>query len=50
VGRSSLVVLVLSGFFLCASSLSVYSLARAAQRVAHHPELLGRVGRICPAS
>jgi hypothetical protein len=38
---------VLAGFFVVASGLSVYTLARAAAHVAAHPELLGAVGRVC---
>lgn len=42
-----MVVLVLAAFFIVATCLSIYTLARSAQRVALNPALLGSVGRIC---
>ena len=47
VGRSSMVVLVLAAFFIVATCLSIYTLSGAARAVVTHPELLGKLGKIC---
>jgi len=47
VGRSSMVVLVLAVFFIVATCLSIFTMAKAAHAVVQNPALLGTLGKIC---
>eukprot|EP00775_Hariotina_reticulata_P001221 gene1221-1560_t len=51
VGRSSLIVLVLAGFFIVACGLTYYITAQSVAQVVQHPQGAGAVGKAdyCPA-
>ena len=46
-GRASIVVVVLSGFFCIACALTYFILIRDLVQVAHHPEMLSAMGKLC---
>jgi hypothetical protein len=50
VGRSSLIVLVLAGFFIVACGLTYYITVGSVMQVVRHPQGAGAVGKVCAAT
>jgi uncharacterized membrane protein YfcA len=46
-GRASIVVVVLSGFFCIACALTYFILVRDLMQLAQHPEMLRAMGKLC---